>query len=152
MLKTYNLSRDADTAPAFPDRFTVVRYAVLNRSDLIQNNNKFYVLELHEAAAAATAAGQQQYRLFTHYGRVGTAGVREARFADERAMLDAEFERILKEKTGPKKGYVPVDVAKAVVGSDTLQAETERKFVETRGVRASALDPAIARFVEHIYD
>ncbi len=138
MLKTDNIS-------SFPAQFSVVRSAVLNRSDLTANNNKFYVLELHEAAG--------KYRLFTHYGRVGTVGMREARFADDREALEREFERILREKTGPKKGYVPVDVAKAVVGSEALQTQTADSYAQTRGVRCpSALHPSVARFIDHIYD
>nr|CAA9251342.1 Poly [ADP-ribose] polymerase-1 [uncultured Armatimonadetes bacterium] len=143
MLKAYNLSGGED-APAFPEQFAVLRSAVLNRSDILANNNKFYVLELHEADG--------KFRLFTNYGRVGAAGVREARFADERDSLEREFERILREKTGPKKGYVPVDVARAVVGSDGLQQETEKAFTAHRGVRPSVLHPSVAAFVERIFD
>lgn len=143
MLKTYKLS-SSDATPHFPAQFSVVRSAVLNRTSLEANNNKFYVLELHEAAG--------RFRLFTNYGRVGASGVREARFADERSVLEQEFERILREKTGSKKGYVPVEVAKAVVGSDAFRAETGRAFETTRGIRASTLHPAVAEFVEHIFD
>ena len=106
-MRAYNLQNEQP--PAFPDTFQIVKNVVLSRTSLEANNNKFYVLEVHEA--------QSQYRLFTNYGRVGTDGVKEGRFSSCREEVIAEFERIFKEKTSPRKGYVPVEVEKATVGS-----------------------------------
>ena len=47
--------------PSFPDDFEIVKKAVLQKTDIGENNNKYYAIELHKAAAA--------FRVFTHYGR-----------------------------------------------------------------------------------
>ena len=121
-MRAYNLQNEQP--PAFPDKFQIVRNAVLSRTSLEANNNKFYVLEVHEA--------QGRYRLFTNYGRVGADGIKEGRFSASEAEILAEFERIYKEKTGPRKGYVPVEVEKATVGSSALRTETEQTFQAKR--------------------
>ena len=125
-MRAYNLQNEQP--PAFPDKFQIVRNAVLSRTSLEANNNKFYVLEVHEA--------QGRYRLFTNYGRVGADGVKEGRFGAQEEIL-AEFERIFKEKTGPRKGYVPVEVEKATVGSSALRTRRSRRF--RRSAAASRL-------------
>ena len=171
MLKAYNLDSklNKDTGPAFSDNFCVLKTAVLNRADLQANNNKYYVLEVHEA--------QGRYRLFTHYGRVGTPGTCEARYADNLPDVLAEFERLYREKTGKSKGYVPVDVKQSLVGSvsgrqrvpgvpspfsassavapaipsaPALRVKTTPSGMSF--VPASTLHPDLARFVERIYD
>ncbi|MBV9849863.1 MAG: WGR domain-containing protein [Armatimonadetes bacterium] len=140
-MRAYNLQNEQP--PAFPDQFQIIKNAVLSRTSLEANNNKFYVLEVHEEGG--------QYRLFTNYGRVGTDGVKEGRFGDSREEILAEFERIYKEKTGPRKGYVPVEVEKATVGSRVLRTETEQIFQAKRSGKSS-LHCDIVNFVEHIYD
>jgi poly [ADP-ribose] polymerase len=142
MLKAYNLQNDS--LPAFPNDFRIVKSAVLNRTSLEANNNKFYVLEVHEAGG--------KYRLFTNYGRVGAEGVKEGRYADCLEEILAEYERIYKEKTSKSKGYLPIEVEKATVGSGQLRDETERAFQQKRTVKESQLHPDITRFIEHIYD
>lgn len=142
MTKAFNLA--CDQPPAFPSDYHVLQSTVLNRTSLEANNNKFYVLEVHEA--------QGRYRLFTHYGRVGTDGIKEGRFADDREAILAEYGRILKEKTSPRKGYVPIEIEKATVGSSAFQVTTEQAFREKRGVKPTELRSEIAQFVEHIYD
>lgn len=148
MLPTYNLDKSGN--PAFPAHFRILKSAVLNRSDLRANNNKFYVLEVHEA--------QGKYRLFTNYGRVGTPGIREGRYTDDLQDALAEFERLYREKTGKSKGYVPVDVKQATVGSANLRDHVSR-FAPALPSRpftavapATALHPDVAGFVERIYD
>ena len=132
-------------AAPFPDQYAVVASSMLNRTSLEANNNKFYVLEVHEAPDGRA-------RLFTNYGRVGSAGVQEIRHAESREAAMAEYQRVLKEKTSPRKGYLPVEIEKAVVGSAALQSASEKTFQEKRGVKPSALAPDLRRLVEHIYD
>ncbi len=74
-----------DTAmPSFPHDFEIVRKAVLQVTDLKNNNNKYYALELHRAEAN----GATRFRLFTHYGRTDdleknpNAGQKECRCTD----------------------------------------------------------------------
>lgn len=133
----------ASPAP-FPNSYTVAASAVLSKTSLETNNNKFYVLEVHEAAPA-------QFRLFTHYGRVGSAGVKESRDFDCRETAMEAYAKLLREKTSPRKGYVLVEVEKATVGSDALKVASEQTQ-EKRGVKPSALAPEIAGFIEHIFD
>ena len=148
MLQTFNL--DKSGIPAFPANFRILKTAVLNRADLRANSNKFYVLEVHEA--------QGQYRLFTNYGRVGTPGVREGRYTDDLQDALAEFERLYREKTGKSKGYAPVDVKQALVGSATARDHVSRSAPHllpnpfTAVTPATSLHPELARFVERIYD
>ena len=40
----------------------------------------------------------------------------------------AEFDRIFREKTSPRKGYVPVEIEKATVGSGPPRVATEQTF------------------------
>ena len=142
---TATLTSPASAPAPFPDTYTVAASAVLSKTSLEANNNKFYVLEVHEAAPA-------KFRLFTHYGRVGSAGVKETRdFDDCNAAMEA-YTKLLREKTSPRKGYVLVEVEKAAVGSEKLQVDTEQTFQEKRGVKPSVLVPEIASFIEHIYD
>ncbi len=130
-------------APAFPNDYRVLQSAVLNRTSLEGNNNKFYVLEVHEADGG--------FRLFTSYGRVGARGIQEARYTPCRDEALAAFARLLKEKTSPRKGYVPVEVARATVGSDALRAAASDAAGPPRQAAPSALPPAIADFVEDIF-
>jgi predicted DNA-binding WGR domain protein len=141
VMKAFNLQNEQP--PMFPDTFQIVQRAILSRTSLEANNNKFYVLEVHEANGC--------YRLFTNYGRVGTDGIKEGRFSDNEEEIQAEFGRILKEKTGPRKGYVQVEVEKATVGSTALRTETEQAFQDKRTGKSS-LHCDIVNFVEHIYD
>jgi poly [ADP-ribose] polymerase len=141
-MKAYNLTGDAQRP--FPSDYRVLHSAVLSRTDLTANNNKFYVLEIHEAAG--------QYRLFTNYGRVGADGIKEGRYADQLDDIMAEYDRIIREKTSPRKGYVPVEIEKATVGSDALRTTTEQAFHEKRGVKPTQFHPDVAAFIENIYD
>ena len=113
-MKAYNLQ--TEHAPGLPRHaISVLKSAVLNRTSLEANNNKFYVLEVHEADGC--------YRLFTNYGRVGADGIKEGRYGACKDEILAEFDRIFREKTSPRKGYVPVEVEKATVGSALRAAD-----------------------------
>ena len=141
---TATLANPAITPAPFPDSYIVAASAVLSKTSLEANNNKFYVLEVHEAGS--------QFRLFTHYGRVGSAGVKESREFYDRALALEAYAKLLREKTAPRKGYVLVEVEKATVGSAALQVKSEQTFQEKRGVKPSTLAHEIAHFIEHIYD
>ncbi len=135
----------ANPPAAFPEQYTVAASSVLSKTSLEANNNKFYVLEVHEAEDG-------RCRLCTHYGRVGAAGVKEAKDFGDRDSALAAYAKVLAEKTSSRKGYVLVEVEKATVGSAALQMATEQAFQEKRGVKPSSLAPEVAQFVEHIYD
>ena len=46
--------------PSFPADFTVNKKAVLQVTDITNNNNKYYAIELH--------TGKNKFRVYTHYG------------------------------------------------------------------------------------
>lgn len=102
-------------APPFPDDFDIVKRAVLQVTDLKNNNNKYYGIELHKAA--------DQYRVFTHYGRTDDlerdpdAGAKESRFFGSLPEAQREYDRIVREKTSPAKGYQEVSLASSKIGS-----------------------------------
>jgi len=139
-------------APKFPDSYKVAEHMLLNFTDIGSNNNKFYSVELQEANG--------NFRIFTHYGRVGQQGAKEGRyffkneFKQEKGKtledcvkeaVQVEYKRILKEKQ--KKGYVPVDVSVSDVGSGRIQAKSNSLAGKTQ----CNLDVRVQRFVEQIY-
>ena len=96
-------------APKFPNDFEIVKKAVLQVTDIKNNNNKYYAIELHKAGA--------KFRVFTHYGRTDDletnpkAGVRESRYyATEREARDG-YDTIYAEKTRAAKGHKEVALA-----------------------------------------
>ncbi|HEY4220066.1 MAG TPA: WGR domain-containing protein, partial [Myxococcota bacterium] len=101
--------------PAFPDEFDVVKKAVLQLTDIKNNNNKYYGIELHQAGA--------EFRVFTHYGRTDdldndpNAGARESRYFPSLGLAQGEYDRIYKEKTAKSKGYKEVALASSKIGS-----------------------------------
>jgi poly [ADP-ribose] polymerase len=149
-VKSYDLY-DPES-PEFSDDYNVLEQVVLNLTNIGGNNNKFYVMELQEHDG--------DFRIFTHYGRVGATGVKEARYftkdeqKDEeetpediaKKFAEKEFQRILKSKQ--KKGYVPIDMADSDVGSGRVNGNTPK--VKTS--KKSDLDVRIQQFVEQIYE
>lgn len=66
-VKAYKENEIAD----FPEDFEVVKNSLLQVTDIKDNHNKFYSLELHLAKDGRT-------RLFTHYGRTDDLNTRLA--------------------------------------------------------------------------
>jgi len=101
--------------PKFPEDFQVVKKAVLQVTDIKNNNNKYYAIELHE--------GKGKYRVFTHYGRTDdldsnpNAGARENRYVSSLAEAEGLYGKIYKEKTSPRKGYKELSLASSKIGS-----------------------------------
>ena len=124
-----------DTAmPSFPHDFEIVRKAVLQVTDLKNNNNKYYALELHRARGR-TARARSSVRLFTHYGRTDDleknpeAGQKECRFfAPDLAEAQRSYDAIYREKTSPRKGYEgAVGMASSKIGSDKARGSFRRR-------------------------
>ena len=67
----------------FPDTYDVVQSTTLQKTDMANGNNKFYVLELHR--------GGGQYRLYSRYGRTGASGTEEERIPRDRVHADCEW-------------------------------------------------------------
>ena len=88
----------------------------LNFTDIVNNNNKFYNLEILKD-------DKGKMYLYTVYGRVGASGAKEYRVCDSQAQAEKEALSIIKSKT--KKGYVEVKLAQVTVGSSAGQAKVD---------------------------
>jgi predicted DNA-binding WGR domain protein len=106
-------------APKYSSDFDIVKRAVLQVTDIKNNNNKYYGIELHQAKGQKADA----FRVFTHYGRTDDletnpdAGAKECRFFDTLAEAEGEYGQIYKSKTGASKGYKEVALASSKIGS-----------------------------------
>lgn len=94
----------------------VFKRYTLNFTDIINNNNKYYNLELIES-------NDGKYYIYTQYGRVGVSGAKEYRVCEDKADAEKEAEKIIKSKT--KKGYVEVKLVKADVGSEVGKSKVD---------------------------
>ena len=83
------------------------------------SSSKFYHIELH----TPTSPNQTQAQLYTEYGPTGKVQAREYRVFNTEAEAKKEFDKIIKSKL--KKGYMEVDVAIRVVGSDIAKTITK---------------------------
>jgi predicted DNA-binding WGR domain protein len=116
--------------PHFPSEFEIVRKVVLQVTNIQNNNNKYYALELHQAKEK----GRTLFRLFTHYGRTDDleknpeSGQKENRFFDTLAEAQQAYDSIYREKTSPRKGYKEV--------SRNSPASSTRSFPTASGAPA----------------
>lgn len=92
----------------------------LNYTDIINNNNKYYNLEVLETK-------DNSWYLFTQYGRVGGTAAKEYRACSSKSDAESEAEKIVKAKT--KKGYVEVKLVKADVGSEVGKSKVEANTI-----------------------
>jgi poly [ADP-ribose] polymerase 2/3/4 len=86
-----------------------VKRWTLNFTDVINNNNKYYNMEVVKADG-------NKFYLFTQYGRVGGTAAKEYRSCDSQSQAESEGEKIIKAKI--KKGYAEVKLARSDVGSE----------------------------------
>lgn len=110
----------AGEEPTFPTDYDVVKRTTLNFTDIVNNNNKYYNLEVQVAKNGNS-------RIFTQYGRVGGTAAKEYRVCKDQSHAETEADKIVKTKT--KKGYVEVKLAKADVGSEVGKAKVEASKV-----------------------
>ena len=102
----------------------------LNYTDIVNNNNKYYNLEIVKDDTG-------RFLLYTVYGRVGNSGAKEYRICTDQMQAEKEAISIIKSKT--KKGYQEVKLAKVDIGSDvgkskidaTVSVETLKKLGAT---------------------
>ena len=106
-------------APSYDDDFEITKRAVLQVTDIKNNNNKYYGIELHQAKGAKSNA----FRVFTHYGRTDDletnpdAGAKECRYFNTVAEAQGEYDKIYKSKTAAAKGYKELSLASSKIGS-----------------------------------
>lgn len=109
----------------------VFKRYTLNFTDIINNNNKYYNLELIEA-------NDGKFYLYTQYGRVGAAGVKEYRLCSSKNDAEVEAEKIVKAKS--KKGYVEVKLLKADVGSEMGKSKVEANNVTVESLKKMGVE------------
>lgn len=112
------------------------RKVTLQLTDIVNNNNKFYIAELFE--------GDGDWCIRTEYGRTGVTGTIDYRYGGE-YQCEREMDRLIKSKE--KKGYVKVET------EDVAEEKTAPKKIIKKEAKAKKLDvpPNILRFVEYIF-
>ncbi len=170
MPKAYAL--DDPSAPKFPKKFDIVKKAVLQKTDLNKNNNKYYALELHSPSAKT----KKVFRVFTHYGRTddlernAEAGKRECRYFATQPEAEAFYDKLYGQKTSRAKGYKELSLASSKIGSKgargqsvgELDAKTlgkgkkaaKKKAAKKKVSKARSrkkLVPGLSRLVDYIY-
>ncbi|EFA81102.1 hypothetical protein PPL_05938 [Heterostelium album PN500] len=105
--------------PQFPTNYKTIKTHTLQFTNIGNNNNKYYILELHEGT---NPNGSVVYRLYTNYGRTSGKATKETRYPrnfDDALNL---YCLIYNEKTSDKKGYKPVSLNAAKITSTSDQA------------------------------
>lgn len=124
----------------------------LNKTDIEENSNKCYNLELIKD-------NKGKYYLYSNYGRTGGSLVTEFRPYCSEIEAEREGEKIIKSKL--KKGYVAVELAKTDIGSDKakekilVQAvdETQAKKLgfEVKEDNQSSLHPKVQGLMKSFF-
>lgn len=136
-------------APKYTEDFHIVKRAVLQVTDIANNNNKYYGIELHQAQGLNT----NPFRVFTHYGRTDDletnpdAGAKEVRYFDTLAEAESEYQKIYKSKTGASKGYKEVALASSKIGSQKARggssgAVDDKTLAKIKGDEGAKEKPA----------
>lgn len=143
-LKAYS----AGDEPSFPANYDVVKRTTLNFTDIINNNNKYYNLEVQVAKSGES-------RIFTQYGRVGGTAAKEYRVTDSQSQAESESDKIIKSKT--KKGYVEVKLVRADVGSEVGKSKVEANTMtieaaKKAGVKVQEEDESASKLHSEVKD
>ncbi len=125
-LKAYSAGEE----PKFPAGYDVTKRTTLNFTDVINNNNKYYNLEVQVAKSG-------EARIFTQYGRVGGTAAKEYRVCDNQSHAESEADKIIKSKT--KKGYVEVKLVKADVGSEVGKSKVDNTAVSVDALKKAGV-------------
>jgi predicted DNA-binding WGR domain protein len=143
----------------------IVKKAVLQVTDIKNNNNKYYAIELHKGS------GPQGFRVFTHYGRTDDldtnpeAGQKECRYAASLAAAQAIYDGIYRQKTSSRKGYKELALASTKIGSQlargtssgkidakTLALDKTKKDKPKAKAKPVTIDKPIQDLVTYLYD
>jgi predicted DNA-binding WGR domain protein len=102
-------------------------------TSLEANNNKFYTMQI------LTDKANHSTSLFIRYGRVGESGV-ISHSTDSVEVLKKTYEKKFREKSNPRKGYLPISVktaedkerARQIDTSSTEASQGSTKYAESR--------------------
>ncbi len=148
--------------PNFPNKFDVVKKAVLQVTDINTNRNKYYAVELHSTTSA--------FRVYTHYGRTDDldsnpqAGMRESRYFNSISEAQVNYDKIYKAKTSKRKGYKELALASSRIGSQqtigqssgeiddkTLQKLADKTPKKKKKAKKSILTVDISKIIDYLY-
>lgn len=135
-----------------------IKHEVLSCGNIEGNNNKFYSIEVQKVP------GAEDYRVFTHYGRINSSNVYEMRGPYQSLFAaEKEFEVIVKKKLKGKKltdssgnsrieKYERVEVVSPTVGSPNVRGKSAKRIEQdhTKDIikEASRFDPDVQRLIE----
>jgi poly [ADP-ribose] polymerase len=143
-----------------------IEYHVMHQANVVSNHNKFYLLELQKNPKG-------NYRIFTHYGRLGISNIYEIRDVyngqpiTDFDIIKKEFDGIHKKKlTGKsvpdpdnpgqkiKEAYVDVEVISPLVGSENIQgkAETKKTVSIKTAIDTSTYDPTVSKLLDQLLE
>lgn len=124
-----------------------VKRWTLNFTDVMNNNNKYYNMEV-------VKSDKNEFYLFTQYGRVGGTAAKEYRSCDTQSQAEAEGEKIIKSKL--KKGYVEVKLAKSDVGSEVgktkVDASVSVEALKRLGATVTEKDETASKLAPQVQD
>lgn len=140
------------TSPDSGDFSETIRFKVLNCADVSDNHNKFYCIEIQRNPKTG------HYRLFTHYGRLGTSNIYEIReqtkggYTLTESVATKEFEKIVKNKTTRKsEPYTEVDVLTSSVGSTNIRhSTTVNVSAPSPKVKTDGKHPDVQRIIRQV--
>lgn len=138
----------------FPD-YEIIEHVLLTCTDVVNNNNKFYSLEIHKSSNGS-------YRTYSHYGRnikSSDQGAFELRGPGSLEEMKKVFDDIVKDKTTRKKEqYQKVEVVKGSVGSPKARlivrkVEADASIVKKAKSTAPEIkiDPLVAQLIDQIF-
>jgi poly [ADP-ribose] polymerase len=142
-----------------------VHFKVLNQANVETNHNKYYLAEIQKNPSG-------EFRIFTHYGRLGISNIYEVRDCWKEIpgpitdfdAIKKEFDSIIKKKlrgkrnkeTGEMEAYVEVDTPSPSVGSENIcgKESITKKQVSTKKVAidTSTYDPIISKLLDQLIE
>lgn len=137
-----------------------VEYHVMHQANVENNNNKFYCIELQKNPLG-------NYRIFTHYGRLGISNIYEIRDVyNGQPIIDLdivkkEFEGIHKKKlkgkrnpeTGEMDAYTEIEVVSSSVGSENIHNKsnlTKTVTVKKATIDTSSYAPQVSSLLDQL--
>ncbi|EGG20107.1 poly(ADP-ribosyl)transferase [Cavenderia fasciculata] len=145
-------SFDSKSQPSFSQNYRIQLSHTLQFTNIAgdSNNNKYYYMELHEAA---DYSGKNIYRIYTKYGRTDGKPTIEARYPSNLDDALNLYSLIYNEKTSDKKGYKPVSLLTSKMSSLNVSddGEMEADDISENFTDDSTLDRDIQSLVKFIY-
>jgi len=145
-LETYSFGHNS-----FDASFDVVKTVTLQKTDMVEGNNKFYQIELHKGKTSG------KFRIYSCYGRTGGRTPAKEERIPPSGLEEAEFDWLQRSKE--KKKYKKVDMVATKLGTDEgnqkiLSQDFKKDNVtSTAGVKVAtiSLDPTVVGLVKRLY-